>query len=329
MLPLAISFLLYRCFVPWHRAVREWVLDFVLVVSVYSLVTTHTRSARLTTADTIHHAFHIARDALKLMGATVLPFGGSGWVGVGVAGVVIAALLSSCRGCRRRSDETRAAPLALGHCAGKRFRGCCLRHICAGLAIYTPLAPGLQNRTNALSAPLLIAIAICARCTIRPVGLPASPQRATLRGLDSRGLRAGDWRLLSRGHSPGCGHLEGGIRPWRAGAQPDQAPHTETPARKHRRLLREPAYEAPGPPFGPRPGTWMARWRCATTTSSSGAVSGVPGTVIRCGPGLAGPFNELYRDWFRRPTRGPTASSFCSRPTAIGRCRGTKRSVYA
>ncbi len=301
MLPLAISFVLYRCRVRWGRAFREWAMDLPVIVLVYVLATSHTGSQRLSTSGTMHHALQIARDGLKLMGATVLPFGGSGWITLGFAAAVIAiAAIFAVRlspGDPRRIELRRWLALIV---VASLLAAASYAVYAPGWTGYTPLAPGLGNRVNALGAPLLIAIAY----SIGSLAALLLCWRLRDRQRYAAALAAGFGVLLAGFYFV---QTHNDANTWgRAYARAEQVLYV---MQKH---LPKPPSGSLVVSFGQpvQENASVPIW--ATTWDLDGAVAfryhdmtldampGIPGTTIECGLTSAGPVDHLLPTLFTR-----------------------------
>lgn len=154
-LPLMLcSALLYRLCVPWSKALRRWVVDALVLLSVTAALTVSAPNAKEVQGwdGMWHHAGRIFDQSWTLLATRLLPFGGGGWLALAVAALV--ALGIAVIAMRTRTDRTTRALLV--RWLGVLTAG--LVVVALGSAIYAPgpdfyvpLAEGIGNRVNAVS----------------------------------------------------------------------------------------------------------------------------------------------------------------------------------
>jgi hypothetical protein len=160
IIALGASMLLYRCCAPWRKAALAWAQDVVVAVLVYMLATRTAEVERLSPTDTIDHALDIAGNAFALVGTQVLPLGVPEGVALALAVLVIA---TAAVVAWRLDDhdparqEIRRWLIAIGLSSVMTVAAYAV--YASGWRGYDPLAPGLENRVNALAALPLATIA--------------------------------------------------------------------------------------------------------------------------------------------------------------------------
>lgn len=291
----ALSLVIYRCRVPWRKAVRAWVLDLAVLALVYLLATRTSGVERLGLADTVDHGLHIARDAFELFGTQVLPFGASALVGMAVAVATIVA--AGATALRLPADDARRRTLmgwlaAIG--VASVYTVGAYAVYAPGSRYYTPLAPGLGNRVNALAALPLVTIAYALGALVGLLFFHRLPR----------------WRTWAAGTAIGAGlvigmlylgHTRAHSSTWTSGYLRAQntlnlmrARMPKPPRGSMVLAFGQSAQEAPGIPV------WIARWDLDGAVAiryhdlSLAALPAFEGTTVACGATSARPVDPGF-----------------------------------
>jgi hypothetical protein len=303
---LGASVLLYRCSAPWRKATLAWAQDVVVAVLVYMLATRTARVERLSPADTIDHARDIARNAFTLVGTQVLPLGVSEGVALALAGLVIAAAvvvawrLDTDDPARR---EIRRWLVAIALSSVMTIAAYAV--YASGWRGYDPLAPGLENRVNALAALPLATIAYALGALVvlvvsrwlPPRSRPWAAAVPALLGL----LLAVSYFSTTRDHADAwtAGYRRAqGLLNLMSERMPKPPPGSMVLA------FGQSAEESPGIPV------WAARWDLDSAVAlrygdlTLAALPAFQGTTVACGKDSIGPANPGFRVYLptdRRP----------------------------
>jgi hypothetical protein len=156
---LLCSFLLYRTRVPWKRALRHGVVDWVALGLTYLLVLSNSTAERQTLSDTIDHGWVVFKETFEVFATTALPFDSVG-AALTVAGLVLIAALLVRRTLAADDPAKAAMTRWLWTVAiGVALIAAAYVIYAPASAIYRPMAPGLMNRTNALGAvPMIVVV---------------------------------------------------------------------------------------------------------------------------------------------------------------------------
>jgi hypothetical protein len=178
-----IAFVLYRTRASWRRVLREAVVDWIVLMLVYVLITSHTSAQRLSTSLTLSHGRAVAGQAITLLATQALPFGSTA-AGLVVCGLILAAAIAMLRllptGDSTR-DELRRWLLVLG--TAILIMAAAYVIYAPSSPYYLPLSPGLANRTNAFGAlPIVVIVYALA---------------ALVGAMVSRAMRASRWATLA------------------------------------------------------------------------------------------------------------------------------------
>jgi hypothetical protein len=302
---LGASVLLYRCVVPWRRAALAWAQDLVVLGLVYALSLRKAVVERLGPADTLDHGLDIAREAFELMGTQVLPLGVGAEVALAAAALVIGAAALSRRRLPAEDPLRREMGrwlITIGLSSVMTIGAYAV--YASGWRGYHPLAPGLENRVNALAALPLVtigyalgALAVLLIVQRLPRWRSSWPAGAAILGL----LLAVSYFNTTHDHAATwtSGYLRGqGVL---------NLMHEQMPKPPRGSLVLsfgQPAQEAPGIPV------WVARWDLDSAVAlrygdlSLSALPAFPGTTIECGRASARPVNPGFRVYLasdRRP----------------------------
>jgi hypothetical protein len=148
-----LSVLLYRLRVPWGTAVRRWLVDLVVLLTVALTVTRSSGSHAQAGSGALPHLWRILQDSPRLLADRLLPLPGPGWALVLVIALIAAAAFWIQRK-PSRSEPERAAIrrylAILGAGAAVVLLGYAL--YVPGLDYYEPTAPGIADRINAVPA---------------------------------------------------------------------------------------------------------------------------------------------------------------------------------
>jgi hypothetical protein len=162
-----LNVVLYAREAGWRRALRRWPFDAVpVVVALAYVVKHHTRKTEATLGDMVHHARHVFDEALTLLALAVAPFGSlpRGVVLAAVAAVVLAAIVVWSRLAPGEPARARLGNWLFGAGAAAVAVVASYLPIIPADAHYLPLAPGVNNRINLLSAfayaTLVVALAM-------------------------------------------------------------------------------------------------------------------------------------------------------------------------
>jgi hypothetical protein len=159
MVAIAASAVVYRCRVPWRRALRAGALDVGLVLVLYVLFKRTAETERLGLSAALDHGREIADQVVELFTSVVIPLETTELVVLLAVGVVIVAAIAVGQvlpaGDWARTGLRRwLVTLAV---AGTMVLAAYVVYAPASL-FYMPLAPGLLNRTNAFGALPLVVI---------------------------------------------------------------------------------------------------------------------------------------------------------------------------
>jgi hypothetical protein len=157
--PLALAFLLYRTRVPWRVALRQGLVDWVVLALIYLLVLRHGFFQPQSFDTSKDHAWEIFKQSLTFFAQHVLPFGSTAVALVLVGAVLAASALTAWR--LPAGHPTRAVLLRWLTVAGGSTLVTAAAYAMYTTAspLYVPLAPGYMNRTNAFAAVPLIVVA--------------------------------------------------------------------------------------------------------------------------------------------------------------------------
>jgi hypothetical protein len=289
---LATSVLLYRCKASWRKAAVAWAEDLVVVGLVYLLATRKAAVERLGPADTLDHALDIARDAFRLTGTQVLRLGVSAEVALAAAVLVMVAAALVRR--RLAADdpvrwEIRRWLITIGLSSVMTIAAYAV--YATGWRGYDPLAPGLENRVNALATLPLVTIAYALGALAALLIIQRFPRwrswvvvAPAILGL----LLAVSYFNTTRDHAA----------TWTAGYRRAQGVlnlmYERMPKPTPGSLVLsfgQSAYESPGIPV------WAARWDLDSAVAlrygdlSLSALPAFQGTTIECGHASARPVN--------------------------------------
>lgn len=292
MVAIAGSAIVYRCRVPWRRALRAGALDAGLVLVLYVLFKRTAEIERLGLSDTLDHGREIAGQVVELFTSVVMPLGAPKLVALMPAAILIVAAIVVLRSLppgdwAREGLRRWLVTLAV---AGAMVVAAYVVYAPASL-IYMPMAPGLMNRTNAFGAlPLVVVV----------YALGALAGILAFRGLRHGPRLAGAVALAAAGFV-GLSYTDTLTR--------DLALWDSAYARAQRTLgviggsvpkpssgslliaYGQPVEEAPGIPV------WAHNWdldgaiRLMYRDTKLAARPAFPGTEIRCGPRTARPHN--------------------------------------
>jgi hypothetical protein len=148
-----LSVLLYRMRVPWRTAVRRWLVDLAVLLSVALTVTRSSNSHAQAGSGTLSHLWRILQDCPRLLADRLLPLPGPGWAMLlAIALLAVAAFWIQRSPSRSELERTAVrrylAVMAAG--AGIVLLGYSL--YVPGLDYYEPTAPGIADRINAVPA---------------------------------------------------------------------------------------------------------------------------------------------------------------------------------
>ena len=180
-LPLMLcSALLYRLCVPWSKALRRWVVDVLVLLSITAILTLSAPNAKEVQdwSGMWHHAGHIFNQSWTLLAIRLLPFGSGGWLALALAALAVFGVAVIAM--RMPSDQPARALLVrwLGvSVAGLAVVALGSSIYAPGPDFYIPLAEGIGNRVNAVSgigwvlviyAWLKLVVSVAARRLARP-----------------------------------------------------------------------------------------------------------------------------------------------------------------
>ena len=155
---IALFGLLYRVRAPWRRVAPRWAADGVVVALTVGWVASQTARTVRPLAGQVDHARQIADQGLTLVARTALPFGHVGRAAVlGLLAATLAAaavahrLLPPEDEARARLRRWLAAALGGGLAAAAGWA-----MFIPSEPFYSPLSPGVGNRTNAVAAPGIV-----------------------------------------------------------------------------------------------------------------------------------------------------------------------------
>jgi hypothetical protein len=153
-----IAFPLYRTRAGWRRVLREGAIDWVVLILVYVLITSHSTAQRLSTSQTLSHGRTIAGQAITLLTTHALPFGSTA-AGLVVCGLIVAAAIAMLR-LLPAGDPTRGTLRRWLMILGIAILMMAAAYVIYAPAAldYLPLSPGLSNRTNAFGALPIVVI---------------------------------------------------------------------------------------------------------------------------------------------------------------------------
>ena len=294
----ALSLVLYRCGAPWRRALVAWAQDVVLAVLVYFLAIRAADNAYTgSTSSTIHRAGNIAAHAFKLIGTQVIPLHIGEAAVLALAGIVIAASVLVMRGLADddpRRAQVRRWLITIG-VASVMVVAAYAVYAPAGDYGYDPLLPGTGNRTNALAAlPLAaIAYALGALLFLILARLPSTRARRWVAiGPVVLGLAlAGSYFVKTHQHA------DKWATAYRQALDTLQSMHKRMPAPPAGSMVvsfGQPIWESNGIPI------WAASWDldgAVATTYDDYAIDAIPafpGTTIACGKDSAGPVDPTF-----------------------------------
>jgi hypothetical protein len=306
MLAIAASAVVYRCRVPWPRALKAGALDVGLVVVLYATVTSTSGAERLGTSAAIDHAGEIAKQAVQLFTSAVVPLDSTKLVALAPAVLVLAAAIVVQRSLPPADWAARSLRRWLLAAAIASVMVVAAYAIYAPAALYyMPLAPGLLNRTNAFAAlPLVFLV----------YALGALSGILLFRGLRQARRSAGIFALLVA-LIVGVSYVDQLTR--------DLALWDSAYARAQRTLgvlggsvprlssgsvvvaFGQPVEEAPGIPV------WAHSWdfdgavRLMYRDTSLRGLPAFPGTVIACGRRSAGPQNSTVEGVYQASDARP------------------------
>ncbi len=153
-----LAFVLYRTRAGWRRVLRYAVVDWVVLILVYLVFTSHTSAQRLSTAQALDHGLTVAGQAITLLVTHALPFGSTA-AGVVVVGLILAAAIGMLQllpiGDPARG-EVRRWLLVLG--VAILMMAAAYVIYAPSSTYYVPLAPGMADRTNAFGALPMVVI---------------------------------------------------------------------------------------------------------------------------------------------------------------------------
>ena len=145
------SILLYRLRVGWREAAKRWIFDVALVVPILELVTSKTFYHRLPPLQMARHAGHVAAQGAAILTDAAFPFVHvPRGIGLALLALVAAGIWAAAR---RLPDElARNARRRLKIAAAGLVAAAAGYLVIIPSAQHSPLAPGQENRVNALAA---------------------------------------------------------------------------------------------------------------------------------------------------------------------------------
>jgi hypothetical protein len=157
MLAIVASAIVYRCRVPWRRALKAGALDVGLVVVLYALVKRTVETEHLGASAAISHGRDIARQVVQLFTSVVMPLDSTKLAALAPVMLVLGAAIIVQRSLPRDDWAAKALGRWLFAAAVAAAMVVAAYAIYAPAALfYMPLAPGLLNRTNAFGALPLV-----------------------------------------------------------------------------------------------------------------------------------------------------------------------------
>lgn len=150
-----LNVVFYAREVGWRRALRRWPWDAVpVIVAIAYVVSHHTRKTERSLGDMVEHARHVFDEALTLLARAVVPFGSPprGLVLAGIGAVIVAAVVLRSRFGGDAPARPRIDNWLFGVGAAAVAIVASYLPIVPADAHYLPLAPGVNNRINLLSA---------------------------------------------------------------------------------------------------------------------------------------------------------------------------------
>lgn len=300
------SAVLYRCRVPWSRALKAGALDTGLVLALFALVKGKSSVERLGLSAAIDHGRDIAKQVVQLFTSVVMPLDSTKLVALAPAVLVVAAAIVVQRRLPREDWAAKALRtwLRAAAVAGVMVVAAYAVYAPAPL-IYMPLAPGLMNRTNAFGALPLVFL-VYALGVLAGVlafrGLPAGRRLAggfaltvaLILGLSYTDTLTRDLELWDSAYARAQRTL--GI----VGGSVPHPPHGSVIV-----AFGQPVEEVPGIPV------WAHNWdfdgaiRLMYRDATLRGLPAFPGTVIECGRRTASPQNPTIAGVFQPTDERP------------------------